>query len=238
MNQLKKAAALVLTFTMAAAMVPQSAQAAKKIKLEKKTVTVTVGKTVKLKLKNNKKKVKWTVISGKKNVILSKKGKASATIKGKKAGKAKVQAKIGKKKYVCKVTVKNPKKDQSSTTKGTAEPGSNTGTAAVTKPGSNVSQSTVTPTPTAKGPSEDSNDAKKLKEIITEQRTAGATVSEDLQSEQYTWQGNQLTSVHWSGTKLTGSIDFSSFTSLGVLDVSNCPGLEHLESGRKGGKTE
>ena len=72
-----------------------------------------MGKTVKIKLQNNKKKVKWTVISGKKNVSLSKKGKTGVTIKGKKAGKAKVQAKIGKKKYVCKVTVKNPKKTQS-----------------------------------------------------------------------------------------------------------------------------
>ncbi len=153
MNRLKKSLALVLTFTMAAAMVPQSVQAAKKVKLEKKTVTVTVEKTVKLKLKNNKKKVKWTVISGKKNVTLSKKGKASVTIKGKKAGKAKVQAKIGKKKYVCKVTVKYPKKAQSSTTKGTATRTS-TGNITSAKPGSNAPQSTLTPTPTAKGPSE------------------------------------------------------------------------------------
>lgn len=33
----------------------------KRMKLSKKTVTVKIGKTVKLKLKNNKKKVKWTV---------------------------------------------------------------------------------------------------------------------------------------------------------------------------------
>ena len=76
------------------------------MKLSKKTVTVKIGKTVKLKLKNNKKKVKWTVISGKKNVTLSKKKKTGVTIKGKKPGTAKVQAKIGKKKYVCKVKVK------------------------------------------------------------------------------------------------------------------------------------
>ncbi len=35
-------------------------------KTEQKTVTVNVGKTVKIKLQNNKKKVKWTVTSGKK----------------------------------------------------------------------------------------------------------------------------------------------------------------------------
>ena len=65
-----------------------------------------MGEAVKIQLKNNKKKVKWSITSGKKNVTLSKKKKTGVTIKGKKAGKAKVQAKIGKKKYVCKVTVK------------------------------------------------------------------------------------------------------------------------------------
>lgn len=108
MKKGKKALTLLLIFTLALSLFPQSAQAAKKkkVKLSKKTVTVKIGKTVKLKLKNNKKKVKWTVISGKKNVTLSKKKKTGVTIKGKKPGTAKVQAKIGKKKYVCKVKVK------------------------------------------------------------------------------------------------------------------------------------
>lgn len=104
----QKTLVLLLIFAMALSLLPQSAFAAKKkVKLNKKTVTVNVGKTVKIKLQNNKKKVKWTVTSGKKNVKLSKKKKTEVTIKGKKAGKAKVQAKVGKKKYVCKVTVKN-----------------------------------------------------------------------------------------------------------------------------------
>lgn len=111
MKKGKKALTLLLIFTLALSLFPQSAQAAKKkkVKLSKKTVTVKIGKTVKLKLKNNKKKVKWTVISGKKNVTLSKKKKTGVTIKGKRAGTAKVQAKVGKKKYVCKVTVKKKK---------------------------------------------------------------------------------------------------------------------------------
>lgn len=92
---------------MAVSVIPQSAFAAKKkVKLSKKAVTVAVGESVKIQLKNNKKKVKWSITSGKKNVTLSKKKKTGVIIKGKKAGKAKVQAKIGKKKYVCKVTVK------------------------------------------------------------------------------------------------------------------------------------
>ena len=106
MKKIKKGFALLLVFVMAVSVIPQSAFAAKKmVKLSKKTVTVAVGEAVKIQLKNNKKKVKWRITSGKKNVTLSKKKKTGVIIKGKKAGKAKVQAKIGKKKYVCKVTV-------------------------------------------------------------------------------------------------------------------------------------
>lgn len=107
MKKIKKGFALLLVFVMAVSVIPQSVFAAKKkVKLSKKAVTVAVGESVKIQLKNNKKKVKWSITSGKKNVTLSKKKKTVVIIKGKKAGKAKVQAKIGKKKYVCKVTVK------------------------------------------------------------------------------------------------------------------------------------
>ena len=106
MKKIKKVSALLLVFVMAVSVIPQSAFAAKKkVKLSKKAVTVAVGEAVKIQLKNNKKKVKWSITSGKKNVTLSKKKKTGVIIKGKKAGKAKVQAKIGKKKHVCKVTV-------------------------------------------------------------------------------------------------------------------------------------
>lgn len=120
----QKMLVLLLIFAMALSLLPQSALAAKKkVKLNKKTVTVNVGKTVKIKLQNNKKKVKWTVTSGKKNVALSKKKKTGVTIKGMKAGKAKVQAKVGKKKYVCKVTVKNKtNKSSVATQKPTRKP--------------------------------------------------------------------------------------------------------------------
>lgn len=110
-KKLKKALATSLATCLTICSVFSSAQlkystaAKKKVKLDKKSVTVYVGKTVKIKLKNNKKKTKWTTILGKKNVSLSKKKKTSVTIKGKKAGKAKVQAKIGKKKYIATVTV-------------------------------------------------------------------------------------------------------------------------------------
>ena len=126
MKKIKKGFALLLVFVMAVSVIPQSAFAAKKkVKLSKKAVTVAVGESVKIQLKNNKKKVKWSITFGKKNVTLSKKKKTGVIIKGKKAGKAKVQAKIGKKKYVCKVTVKKAAtadNDNPNNGKTTAEP--------------------------------------------------------------------------------------------------------------------
>ena len=147
MRKMRRKIAVLLVFVLAFTMMPQNVLAAKKkVKLSKKSVTVTVGKTVKVKLKNNKKKVKWTVTSGRKNVKLSKKKKTGVTIHGKKAGKAKVQAKVGKKKFVCKVTVKNADTNQNTdknngkkTAKPTVKP--------TEKP---VLPSTPTPKPTEK----------------------------------------------------------------------------------------
>lgn len=89
---------------------PRSASAAKKVSLNTKKLTVMVGQSKRLKLKNNKKKVKWKVVSGKKNISLRKKKKTGLTIVGRKKGTAKVQAVIGKKKLACKITVKKNNK--------------------------------------------------------------------------------------------------------------------------------
>lgn len=87
-----------LVFTLAP---PTSVSA--KAKISKKSVTVTKGKTYTLKIKGTKKKAKWT--SSKKSVAtVSKKGKVT----GKKRGSTTITAKIGKKKYKCKVKVETP----------------------------------------------------------------------------------------------------------------------------------
>ena len=86
-----------------------------KTALAKKAITLKKGKTFLLKLKNNTKKVKWSV-NKKKIIKLSKKTKKSVTLKALKPGKAKVTAKVGKKKYTCKVTVSAKGKNQQSAT--------------------------------------------------------------------------------------------------------------------------
>ena len=111
---LKKAVAAVMAVALVLGGVmfhpaPNLQAKAKKVRIAK-SAKVTVGKTVKVKLKNNRKKVKWKVIAGKKRIKIVKKSKTYAAVKGLKKGKSKIQAVIGKKKYTCKVTVVAKKK--------------------------------------------------------------------------------------------------------------------------------
>lgn len=85
--------------------------AAKKVKLSSKKLSLQVGQTKKLKVKNTKKKVKWSLKKGKskKYIKLTKVKKTSVTVKAKKKGKAVIIAKVGGKKLTCKVTVTKKK---------------------------------------------------------------------------------------------------------------------------------
>lgn len=107
MKAMKHFVAVCLVFALVlTGYTPQTVSAAaKKVKLNKKTASLKVGKTFQLKVKNTKKKVKWSIKSGKKYISLKNKKKASVTVKAKKAGTAKVVAKVGKKKLTCKIKV-------------------------------------------------------------------------------------------------------------------------------------
>ena len=123
MKNLRRITSLLLMAVMVAGMlaVPGgNVQAAKKkkVQLNKKTVTLEVGKKVTLKLKNvpKKKKIRWS--SNKKKIAsVNKKGVVTA----KKTGKTKITAKVSGKKYVCKVTVIT-KKTQDNATSTTTNP--------------------------------------------------------------------------------------------------------------------
>lgn len=74
-----------------------------KVKINKTKATLNKGKKVTLKVTGTKSKVKWST---------NKKSIATVTSKGvvtaKKKGTATITAKVGKKKYTCKITVKQP----------------------------------------------------------------------------------------------------------------------------------
>lgn len=90
----------VICFVVAGVAAPLQSEAAS-IKLNKTKTTVYAGKKTTLKVKNTKKKVKWST-SKKSVATVSSKG----VVTGKKHGTATITAKVGNKKYTCKVTVK------------------------------------------------------------------------------------------------------------------------------------
>lgn len=106
--------AMVLTLGMPIIMpftdVITSVEAATKVKLNKTKATIFVGKSVQLKIKGTKSKVKWA--SNNKSVA---KVSSNGKVTGKKAGKAVITAKVGKKRYKCSITVKKKKNSKSET---------------------------------------------------------------------------------------------------------------------------
>lgn len=103
----KRLLAVLISFSIVAGSVyaPNGADAAAKMKLNKKKLNLTVGKSYKLKVKNASGKIKWKT-SNKKVAKVSKKGKVKAV----KKGKAKVWAIVRTKKLKCNVKVSPAKK--------------------------------------------------------------------------------------------------------------------------------
>ena len=117
------AAVLTLAVTMTSVNIPTTAAAAtKKVKLNTTKKTLTVGKTLKLTLKEGKKKVKATKVK----FTSSKKAIATVTkygnVKAKKKGTATITATYKKKKYKCKITVKKKATPAKPTTAPTQAP--------------------------------------------------------------------------------------------------------------------
>lgn len=86
------------------------AKAKKQPTLNKSKITLSVGKSYQLKVKYNKKKVKWST-SNKKIAKVNKKGKITAI----KKGSCKIYAKFSGKKLICKVKIKKASSTSSST---------------------------------------------------------------------------------------------------------------------------
>lgn len=124
-KKLQKVLAMLLVVIVTAGLFAIQSEAAPK--LNKTKATIYVGSSKVLKVKGASGKVKWS--SSKKSVAtVNSKGKVTA----KKAGKATITAKVNKKTYQCKVTVKNPYLNQKSLTlsKGKTYQLSITGTSA------------------------------------------------------------------------------------------------------------
>lgn len=101
MKKMQQMLLMAIAALLIVLVVPDNAQAATTVKLDKKTLTTYVGGQTQLTMTGNAKNVKWS--SSKKNIV-------SVTSKGlitaKKAGKAVITVKSGSKKATCTVTVK------------------------------------------------------------------------------------------------------------------------------------
>lgn len=126
----------------------QPAQA--KTRLNKTKLTISVGQKVTLKVKGSRKKAKWSS-SNKKVATVSRKGK----VRAKKAGKTTITAKVGKKKYRCKITVISiiistdgeliEKTTEATTEKTTTEKTTEQGQNTVKKPSDEKNNTSATP---------------------------------------------------------------------------------------------
>ena len=192
-----KVMSLMLVLSMMIVVIPNVVSAAKKTKvaLNYKKVTLTAGKTKQLKVKgiSKKQKVKWSS-SNKKVATVTNKGK----IKAVKKGSAKVTAKVGKKKYVCKVTV-NAKAVQ--VQKPTVTPTSTPVAPTIT----------VTPTPV-----DNRSDREKLQGLIDELNKNGASVPTDLDDDwDYEWdEDGNLVIIRFYDKNISGILDVSIFKNL------------------------
>lgn len=94
----------VFVFIVIGLIMPISVQA-KEVKLNKTKATLTVGKTLNLKVTGFNKKIKWKT-SNKKIATIKSSGKYRAIVKAKKTGNVIITAKAGKKILKCKISVK------------------------------------------------------------------------------------------------------------------------------------
>lgn len=97
---MRKGVAVVTAVMLFAGLIYSDAAAAAKPSLNRKRVTLSVGKKITLKVKNNKKKVKWSSSREKVASVTSR-----GVVRARKKGTAKITAKVGKTKYTCRVTV-------------------------------------------------------------------------------------------------------------------------------------
>lgn len=100
---------LSIVFLLCMIVSPCEASAKGSVKLSNTKMTITEGKSKQLRIRNNKKKVIWSITSGKDKIKLTKKSKNGVQITAKKSGKAVVRARIGNRNYSCRITVKRKK---------------------------------------------------------------------------------------------------------------------------------
>lgn len=124
---LKKIVSIIAAVIIAAAAVPAGAfipqsssfeASAATVKIKPSSITLSVGDTQKIKLKNNSKAVTWTLLGD--CVRIDKKTKKYVKVTAVSAGVCTITAKVGGKKYTCAIMVKDGSGSSSGTPSGNA----------------------------------------------------------------------------------------------------------------------
>lgn len=102
MKRLKRTLAVLLAVIMMISVMPTTVEAAA-VKLSKTKITLYTGNTTNLKVTGTSEKVKWS--SNKEDIVVV---NSNGKVKALRKGAATITAKVGKKKFTCKVTVKTP----------------------------------------------------------------------------------------------------------------------------------
>ena len=210
-------------------------------------MTLQVKQKKSIQLNGTKKKITWST-SNKKIATVKKTGKKTAKITGIKVGTCKIRAKVAKKVYTCKVTVKKKKSvDVTNTPEVTVAP---TQLPEVTELPNSEPQATedvsstevpATETPVATDILETSENPEtteapkflhtegknadtiaELEKIMDTQTVSGSAISTDFDSEQYTWnESGELLKLNWNQVGLTGILELKHCAVLQALDCSS-----------------
>ncbi len=214
MKHTKQITTLLATAIIASLCQPTIDTSAASIKLSKSKIKLTQGKTTTLKVKGTKTKAKWSIKSGKKCIKLLKKRKASVKIKALKAGTARVQCKIGKKKLVCKVMVKAKTIKPKATPQTSLQP-----TVAPTNSPAQTSEPTGLPIRTH-APTEDRLMVEPAKSIISMGTNENGDVFVPIGGyERYYFFGSDIQRTKIEQVRFADKIEPSADT-LGMLDLS------------------
>lgn len=213
------ATGIIFSLIISLCLIPDASRAAT-IRLDQKKVVIEEGESVTLKIKNSKKKAKWTIKSGKSCIRLVGKKKSQVTITGRKKGTARVQCRIGKKKWYCQVQVtkRGTKGREASAPPSVVPSPVGTPPAVPTAVPSEIPSSV--PLPTDKG--KNTSDVTALRALIKQQQSQGAALNDNIDNkEMYQWNDEgRLVSIDWGYKKISGEVSFSELTALEKISCS------------------
>lgn len=228
---------LVLVSALIVSLAPQKSSSAVPwknwVRLNQKVFYMRVGQSANIILRNSKKRVSWSKISGQSKICLYGFKRTSVWVKAQAVGTAKVCAQVSGKTYTCKIVVKEESGLVPSVTASPAatEAAQNTPTPTPTLAPTPTPTPTLAPTPTplptvkptqVPTPTPVPHDATEERALQLILRNYGVPSSSDSTvPDGQEWTNGHLTKLNISDLYLPGSLDLSAFPMLQWLRCDN-----------------